>query len=128
MKITLPQFKKFPNFMKPEGSLPCSKDPATNGISRATRIQSMNTHSISWKSALMLYSTSGGAPMPGEEILYGRSLVWSLRQVTFLEPMLGWPPEFLMWTLLPYTPRHSKKCLPSRYLIESPTHLSFFLF
>jgi len=28
----------------------------------------------------------------------------------------------------PSTPRHSKKCLPSRYLIESPTHLSYFFY
>jgi hypothetical protein len=115
--------------MKPEGSLPCSKDSATNGISRTTRIQSMSTHSISWRSALILYSTSGGASMPGEEILYGGSSVWNLCHVTFPAHMLGWPPDFFaVWTLLPYTPRHSKKYIPSRYLIESPTHLSSFLF
>jgi hypothetical protein len=82
--------------MKPEGSLPCSKDPATNGISRATRIQSMTTHSVSWRSTLISHSTSRGAPMPGEEILYGGSSVWSLRHVTFLAPMLRWPPDWLL--------------------------------
>jgi hypothetical protein len=35
---------------------------------------------------------------------------------------------FAVWTLLPSTPSHSKKCLPSRYCIECPTHLSTFLF
>jgi hypothetical protein len=39
--------------------------------------------------------------------------------------LLGWPPD---WTLLPSTPRHAKKRLPSRYLIDSPTHLSPFSF
>lgn len=34
--------------------------------------------------------------MPGEEILYGGSSVWNLRHVTFLTPMLGWPPDRLL--------------------------------
>jgi hypothetical protein len=82
--------------MKPEGSLPFSKDPTTNGRSRGTRIQSVTTHSISWRATLILYFTSRTAPMPGEEILYGGSSVWNLRHVTFLTPMLGWPPGRLL--------------------------------
>jgi len=81
--------------MKPEGSLPCSKDPATNGIARATRIQSMTTHSISGGSALILYYISRDVPMPVEETLYGESSVWNFH-VAFLAPLLGWPPDFLL--------------------------------